>query len=114
MDTLTRAMLRVHGLPPTLTAFITSMAVLFQSAMTSARTSVLAEIRARPTIATFSTFIVASIEKLDFRTIANVGVTINVVWMYLRNHLVVRAAASALRHAKASPNYQGFIAIFAK
>jgi hypothetical protein len=31
--------------------------------MTSARTSVLAEIRARPTIATFNTFIVASFEK---------------------------------------------------
>ena len=72
MDTFTSAMLRVHGLPPTLTAFITSMAVLFQSAMTSARTGVLAEIRARPTIAVFSTFIVASFEKLDFRTTANV------------------------------------------
>src|SRR6478735_3514136 len=60
IDTFTRAMLRVHGLPPTLTAFITSMAVLFQSAMTSARTSVLPDIRARPTIAAFSTFIVAS------------------------------------------------------
>src|SRR3979409_564630 len=60
-------MLRVHGLPATLTAFITSMAVLFQSAMTSARTCVLPEIRARPTIAAFSTFIVASFfEKSDF------------------------------------------------
>src|SRR5690242_14371540 len=47
MDTFTRAMLRVHGLPPTLTAFITSMAVLFQSAMTSARASVLAGAQGR-------------------------------------------------------------------
>src|SRR4029453_11269302 len=62
MDTFTRAMLRVHGLPATLTAFITSIAVLFQSAMTSARTNVLVEIRARPTIAAFNRFIVASFE----------------------------------------------------
>jgi hypothetical protein len=65
-------MLRVHGLPPTLTAFITSMAVLFQSAMTSARTGVLAEMSARPTIATFNTFIVASFEKFIFELNANV------------------------------------------
>jgi hypothetical protein len=81
------------------------MAVLFQSAMTSARTGVLAEIRARPTIATFNTFIVAS-EKLDFRT------TANVVWMYLRKHVVVHATAP--RYANASADYQGSIAIFAK
>src|SRR6267142_5138395 len=87
-------MLRVHGLPLTLTAFITSMAVLFQSAMTSALTTVLPEIRAKPTIAAFSTFIVASFEKLDFRT------TTNVVCMYPRSHLVMRAAASAPGHAK--------------
>src|SRR4051812_33181961 len=101
-------MLRVHGLPPTLTAFITSMAVLFQSPMTSARTDVLAEIRARPTIAAFSTFIVTSFEKLDFRT------TATVVWMYLRKHVVMHATASAPRHAKASSNHQGSIAVFAK
>jgi hypothetical protein len=40
--------------------------------MMSARTSVLPEIRATPTIAAFSTFIVASFEKLDFRTTTNV------------------------------------------
>src|SRR5437868_4586733 len=53
-------MLRVQGLPATLTAFITSMAVLFQSVITSARTGVVLEARARPTIAAFSMFIVAS------------------------------------------------------
>src|SRR2546426_146200 len=93
-------MLRVQGLPATLTAFITSMAVLFQSAMTSARTGVLAEIRARPTIATFSTFIVASLEKWDFRTSANV------VWMYLRNRLVVRAASAPVTR-KRRPTTRG-------
>jgi hypothetical protein len=41
--------------------------------MTSARTGVLPDIRATPTIAAFSTFIVASFcEKLDFQTTANV------------------------------------------
>jgi hypothetical protein len=60
-------MLRVHGLPATFTAFITSMEVVFQSVITSARASVLPEIRARPTIAAFSMFIVASSsEKLEF------------------------------------------------
>ena len=80
-------MLRVHGLPATLTAFITSMAVLFQSVMTSARTSVLPEIRARPTIAAFSTFIVASFsEKLDFQNDCQCGVK-----SYPRNHLIARS-----------------------
>jgi len=45
---------------------------LFQSAMTSARTGVLAEMSARPTIATFNTFIVASFEKFIFELNANV------------------------------------------
>src|SRR4051794_35258921 len=66
MDTFTRAMLRVQGFPPTLTAFMMSIAVLFQSVMTSARTSVLLDIRARPTIAVFSTFIVASFSEIEF------------------------------------------------
>src|SRR5436190_19699622 len=54
-------MLRVHGLPATLTAFITSMAVLFQSVMTSARASVVLEISAKPRIAVLSARIIASI-----------------------------------------------------
>ena len=72
IDTFTSAMLRVHGLPATLTAFITSIAVLFQSPMTSAWTGVLAEMRTKPTIADFSTFIVASFEKLNFQMTAYV------------------------------------------
>jgi hypothetical protein len=67
----------------------------------------LAEIRTGPTIAAFSTLIVASKSWISERLP-------NVVWMYLRKHVVVRAAASAPRHANASPNHQGFIAISAK
>src|SRR5947209_13220713 len=59
-------MLRVQGFPPTLTAFMTSIAVLFQSVMTSARTSVGLEASAKPTIAAFTIFIVASSERLGF------------------------------------------------
>jgi hypothetical protein len=59
-----------------LAAFITSMAVLVQSAMTSARTGVLAEIRTGPTIAAFSALIVASFEKLDFPNDCQCGVDV--------------------------------------
>src|SRR3982751_5359890 len=103
-------MLRVQGLPATLTAFITSMAVLFQSAMTSARTGVLAEIRAKPTIAAFSTFIVASFEKLDSERLPMCQCGVNVP-PYSSCHA---QPASAPRHAKASLTYQGSIIIFAK
>src|SRR6476469_2827303 len=61
MDTCTIARLRVQGLPATFTALMTSMAVWFQSEMTSARASVAPKISVRQTIAPLSAFIVASV-----------------------------------------------------
>src|SRR4051812_35284393 len=60
MDTCNIARLRVQGFPATLTAFITSMAALFQSVTTSARPGVTPEISVRLTIAALSALIDAS------------------------------------------------------
>src|SRR5262245_4159219 len=60
MDTCIIASVRVHGLPATLTAFMTSIAVWVQADMTSAPAGVFTEIKARPTIADLRAFIVAS------------------------------------------------------
>jgi hypothetical protein len=60
METCIMARLRVHGLPPTFTAAMTSMAVLFQSVITSARASVVPEMSARPTMAVLRALIVTS------------------------------------------------------
>jgi hypothetical protein len=59
-DTCIMAKLRVHGLPATFTAAMTSMAVLFQSVTTSARASVVPEMSARPTMAVLRALIVTS------------------------------------------------------
>src|SRR5262249_62290010 len=60
IDTCMIARLRVHGLPETFTAFMTSMAVWVQSVMTSARACVAPESSIRLTTVVLTAFIVAS------------------------------------------------------
>src|SRR5262245_58692282 len=73
IDTCMIARLRVHGLPETFTAFMTSMAVWVQSVMTSARACVAPEISIRLTTVVLIAFIVASLMRFEQLMIAAAG-----------------------------------------